>query len=339
MCPARLILLPPGSRERLTGERIAAVYATPAAAEQAAGLAEELAVSLTLLRPHHPAQADPAHANGRPVEAGLADELGMGATLPRAQHPAQADPAQADRWPVEAILREIGDQHRGETVVVVAPELRLGLELPVVIEHEGEGWTVLPTPNEVTLATYERAAERFRESIPTGVNEQLVELFDEIDARLPGGGDVLELGSGTGRDAVELERRGHRVRRTDAAGSFVEMIRADGHDAEHLNALSDDFGGPYDLVFADAVFLHFTPEQLATVLRKAHAAATHLAFTTSEGAGDEWSNRFLDLPRHFTKWQEQPLRAVLADTGWTVLTWQQAQARTSGWYYVMARRT
>jgi SAM-dependent methyltransferase len=224
-------------------------------------------------------------------------------------------------------------------VVVIAPELDLGLTLPAVIEHEGDGWTVQPSPNEVTLATYERAAEQFRDSIPSGPNALLIELFDLIDAHLPDGGDVLELGSGTGRDAVELERRGHRVRRTDAAGSFVDMIRADGHEVDRLNALTDDFGGPYDLVFADAVFLHFTPEQLATVLRKAHVAAGLLAFTTSEGDGDEWSTRYLDLPRHFTSWREQPLRDLLATAGWTVLAWQRGQSTRSGWYYVLARRT
>jgi SAM-dependent methyltransferase len=302
MCPARLILLPPGSRERLTGERIAAVYATPAGEAPATHLAEELGARLTLL-------------------------------------PALADPTRADRRPAEAIVGEIADQHRGETVVVIAPDLDLGLELPAVIEHEGDGWTVQPSPNEVTLATYEQAAEQFRDSIPTGPNTLLIELFDLIDAHLPDGGDVLELGSGTGRDAIELERRGHRVRRTDAATSFVEMIRADGHEAEQLNALTDDFGGPYDLVFADAVFLHFTPGQLATVLSKAHVAAGLLAFTTSEGDGDEWSTRYLDLPRHFTSWQEQPLRDLLAAAGWTVLAWQRGQATRSGWYYVLARRT
>ena len=93
MCPARLILLPPGSRDRLTGERIAQVYATPAAEEAAAQLAEELSAGLTVVQ-----------------------ELS------------------------DAAVQEIADQHRGETVVLVAPEL--GIELPAVIEHEGDGWTV-----------------------------------------------------------------------------------------------------------------------------------------------------------------------------------------------------
>lgn len=294
MCPARLVLLSPGSRERLTGERIAQVYASPAAEESAARLAEELGVRLTVV----------------PVL----------------------------REDAEVVVRDIADQHRGETVVLVAPDLDLGITVPAVIEHEGDGWRVEPSPNEVTLSTYEQAAERFRDSIPQGPNAALIELFDLIDAHLREGGSILELGSGTGRDAIELERRGHRVRRTDAPSSFVEMIRADGYQVDQLNALTDDLGGPYDLVFADAVFLHFTPEQLATVLRKSHAAAEFLAFTTRQGDGDEWSTRHLDLPRHFTMWQEKPLRDLLADCGWTVLAWQRSETSVSGWFYVMARR-
>lgn len=316
MCPARLILLPPGSRDRLTGERVARVYASPAVEEAAARLAQEVGAGLTLLPELEPTGPEQGSTSQAGTEQG-------GTQTVRA----------------ETVVREIADQHRGETVVVIAPRLDLGITLPAVIEHEGGGWIVKPSPNEVTLATYEEAAERFRDSIPRGQNAFLIELFDLIDAHLRTGGSVLELGSGTGRDAVELERRGHRVRRTDAARSFVDMIRADGYEADQLNALTDDFGGPYDLIFADAVFMHFTPDQLAAVLRKARAAAELLAFTTSEGDGDEWSTRYLDLPRHFTMWQEQPLRDLLAQCGWAVLAWQRGQATRGGWYYVLAHRT
>ncbi|WP_132300800.1 bifunctional 2-polyprenyl-6-hydroxyphenol methylase/3-demethylubiquinol 3-O-methyltransferase UbiG [Kribbella sp. VKM Ac-2568] len=241
--------------------------------------------------------------------------------------------------PGDEVLREIADQHRGETVAVIAPTLDLPIALPagrVVIEHDGDGWSILPSANEVTLAAYEQAADRFRESIPRDPNGPLLELLDLAGDRLRPGATVLELGSGTGRDAVELEERGYRVRRTDAAWSFVEMMRADGFEADQLNALVDDFGGPYDVVFADAVFLHFDPDQLAVVLRKAREAAGLLAFTTREGDGDEWSNRYLDLPRHFTMWQEEPLRQLLTDTGWTVLHLERHQSRVGGWFYVLA---
>lgn len=230
-------------------------------------------------------------------------------------------------------LQSIADLHRGETVVVLG--LDLGLRLPAIVEHTADGWTRVPSDNEVTLATYEQAAEAFRESIPKEPNNILIDLLAE---RITPGARILEIGSGTGRDAVELERRGFAVRRTDAAMSFIEMMRADGHEVDRLDALRDDFGGPYDAVFADAVFLHFDRAQLTDVLRKAARAAGVLAFSTREGKGEEWSNRHLDLPRHFVMWEEEPLRELLATTGWSVQELRRHQAKLGGWFNFVATR-
>lgn len=309
MCPARLILLPVGSAENLAGQRIVMVYASRAVAESAEQVACRLGVRLAVV-----------------------PELG--------EVPGESA-SDAVRRSEEA-LSGIADLHRGETVVVVVPGLSLGLEPgsgPVELEHDGYGWTVLPNANAVTLATYEQAAERFRASLPAPTNEPLLEVFALPDAHLQPGANVLELGSGTGRDALELEGLGYRVRRTDAAASFVEMMRADGQQADRLNALTDEFGGPYDLVFADAVFMHFDRDQLAMVLRKASKAGGLLAFSIREGEGDEWSYRHLDLPRHITKWQEPALRQLLTACGWTPLSVLRGQTPVGGWLYVLAQRT
>jgi len=205
--------------------------------------------------------------------------------------------------------------------------------LPAVVEHTGDGWTRVPTDNERTLAAYEQEAERFRDSIPTEPNHQLIDLLD-----IAPGARVLELGSGTGRDALELERRGFVVRRTDATEAFLEMMRADGHPADLLNALTDDFGGPYDAVFADAVFLHFDRAQLPDVLRKAAQAAPVLAFSTTEGQGEEWSSRYLDVPRLFVMWTEDALRDALTATGWSVERLERGAGKFSSWMQVLAVR-
>ena len=254
----------------------------------------------------------------------LADQLGVRLTVV---------PELVDRPDEE--LQAIADLHRGETVVVLG--LDLGLRLPALVEHTGDGWTRVPSDNEVTLAAYEQAAEKFRDSLPRGPSEVTDRWYDRIGEAVAPGASVLEIGSGTGEDAVALEERGYRVRRTDAARSFVEMIRADGFAADQLNAITDELGGPFDLIFADAVFLHFDRAELTTVLRKAHAAATRLAFTTREGEGGEWSNRFLDLPRRFNSWQEQPLRDLLTETGWTITHLERTQTRLgSNWFLVLA---
>ena len=88
------------------------------------------------------------------------------------------------------------------------------------------------------------------------------------------------------------------------------------------------------------MFLHF--DRPAAGLRTAESRtprAEFLAFTTREGEGDEWSNRYLDLPRHFTMWQEQPLRDLLTGAGWNVAGLAApANPSISGWFYVLASR-
>ncbi|TCC21849.1 methyltransferase domain-containing protein [Kribbella speibonae] len=234
----------------------------------------------------------------------------------------------------DAELQSIADLHRGETVVVLG--LDLGLTLPAVVEHTGDGWTRIASDNELTLAAYEQAAGKFRDSIPKEPNHLLIDLLGE---HLAPGGKVLELGSGTGKDAIELESRGYVVHRTDATQAFVDMMRADGYAADRLNAITDDYGGPYDAVYASAVFLHFDRAQLAGVLRKAGRAAPVLAFATREGKGEEWSKRHLDLPRHFVLWQEEPLRDLLIATGWTVVRLERGDSKIGTWFEILATRS
>ena len=253
----------------------------------------------------------------------LAENLGVKLTVvpELTQHP-------------DAELQSIADLHRGETVVVLG--LDLGLKLPAVVEHTGDGWTRVASDNEVTLAAYQQAPEKFRDTIPEDPNNALIEL---LAGRLGPEARVLELGSGTGRDALELERRGYRVRRTDATQAFVDMMRADGYAADRLNAITDDYGGPYDAVYASAVFLHFDRAELTAVLRKSARSAPVLAFATREGKGEEWSNRHLDLPRHFVLWQEDPLRELLTATGWTVVELTRTDSKIGSWFQILATRS
>ena len=193
-------------------------------------------------------------------------------------------------------------------------------------------------PGEVTLATYAAAARRYREQDPAPA-PALVAFLDGL-AGLVGTGHVLELGSGPGRDATRLEERGVRVTRTDATPAFVEMMRADGHEARVLDIRTGELGGPYDAVLAQAVLLHLTRAQFEDVLRRARRAVTDagvLAFTLKEGDGEAWSTAKLDLPRHFTYWREPAVREALGRTGWTVTSLDRVAGRLEPWLYVLAR--
>jgi SAM-dependent methyltransferase len=100
-------------------------------------------------------------------------------------------------------------------------------------------------------------------------------------------GTVLEVGSGTGRDADLIESLGPRVRRTDATQAFLDLQAARGKHGELLDLLTDDLGGPYDAVLAIAVLIHIPREQTQQVLdRIAGALRPGGAFLVSIRGGD-----------------------------------------------------
>jgi len=118
------------------------------------------------------------------------------------------------------------------------------------------------------------------------------------------------------------------------------MLREQGHDAELLEITCDELGEGLDAIFANAVLLHLTPEQLEDLLRRAGRAVRPtglLAFTLKEGDGDLWSDQKLGAPRYFRYWREPELCELLKRTGWTVEAVEHAQGRLEPWLQVICR--
>jgi SAM-dependent methyltransferase len=155
------------------------------------------------------------------------------------------------------------------------------------------------------------------------LNDEVEAELDWLAAAAGAGARVLEIGSAGGRDAIALEERGLTVRRTDVTPAFVELMRSRGFDADVLDPLTDELGGPYDGVWASACLLHVAREDLPVVLgnlARATRTGGALAMSLKEGDGDEWSTHgHVGAPRRFVYWREAPLRAVLDDAGWRVL--------------------
>jgi ribosomal protein S18 acetylase RimI-like enzyme len=192
---------------------------------------------------------------------------------------------------------------------------------------------------ERTLLAYERGADRYTEL----TDDHRAGLVDDLLDLVPVGAHVLELGSGPGRDAAALEAAGVRVDRTDAARSFVDRLRAAGHPARLLDVRGDDWGGPYDAVFANAVLLHVGVDAIDGVLRRALGAVRPggvLAATLKRGEGADWSVRKLRDARHFTYWTEPDLAAAVEAAGWTDVAVRETTTPGAAerWLTVTARR-
>lgn len=199
--------------------------------------------------------------------------------------------------------------------------------------------------NDKTIAAYESHAEAYTAGSPHQLSAETNGWIDRALAQIPPGSTVLELGSGFGRDADYIESKGYHVELTDAAKAFVKLLREQGHQARVLNAITDELGGSYAIIFANAVLLHFTDAAFKTTLAKIYAALHPggiFAFSLQEGAGSAWSDRKLGVPRYFNYWTTETVRPLLAAARFEILelsvdtTDQRQEIR---WLRITARKS
>jgi SAM-dependent methyltransferase len=199
-----------------------------------------------------------------------------------------------------------------------------------------------------TIRSYDADAARYRDAT-TDLPPAIVTAIGRFVGRLPAGGRVLEIGSGSGRDALALEQAGLSVRRTDITPAFADLLREAGHQADQLDPLRDDLADPgapeaaYDGVWANASLLHVDRGDLPTVLARL-ARATRpdgtLFVSVKEGDGEDWSiHGNVTAPRFFTFWRDEPLRSVVDASGWSVQEIVRTQdGDREPWLTVMATR-
>src|SRR5687768_7943848 len=116
----------------------------------------------------------------------------------------------------------------------------------------------MPTNNESTIKAYEEAAQAYIDAHLPHTEGSVKEWLDRALKLVPPGSHILEIGSAHGRDAQYMEDKGYKVDRTDAARSFVDYMASRGKKARYLNLLADDIGSNWQMIYANAVLLHFT---------------------------------------------------------------------------------
>jgi SAM-dependent methyltransferase len=195
--------------------------------------------------------------------------------------------------------------------------------------------------NRQTLNAYAARVQAYVDGTAPEVGGEVKLWIDRLLSGLAPSARMFELGSAFGRDADYIRGRGFVLQCSDAVPGFVALLRARGLEARLFNALTDPLDGPYELIFANAVLLHFTAQELDCVLVKLRAALAPggvLAFSLKQGEGEEWSSAKLDAPRFFRYWRAQDLPARLAAAGFA--RWEIVEARTSrahaDWLFVTA---
>lgn len=290
-------------------------------------------------------EVDPQFPNWDQDETAIAERYGEQDPATVAEELMEAAVAVAERYesvPPDAWGRR-GLRSNGSEFTVES----LGqYHLHDIVHH---AWDVRALVARATVEAYDAHAAAYSEHVAE-MSDQVRAGIERFVARLSPGARVLEIGSGSGRDALELEALGLEVRRTDVTPAFVERLRAGGHEADLLDPLTDDLhdparpGTPYDAVWANASLLHVGRPDLPVVLRRlaeATAPGGLLRAALKEGDGAGWSTHgSVSAPRHFTYWRAEALRAVAQDAGWSVEEVEGYDSAWTGepWLVLWARR-
>lgn len=134
---------------------------------------------------------------------------------------------------------------------------------------------------------------------------------------------MFEVGAGAGEDALALQRLGYRVLATDYVKAFVDQMTGKGIDATTFDATSDDFPIGFDALYANAVFVHFSPQQTKVFLEKAKAilVGPKLVFL-SVIRGDSQERRVgsqVGFERDFQDYTEEMITEVLRECGFGIV--------------------
>lgn len=193
-----------------------------------------------------------------------------------------------------------------------------------------------------TIDSYNPQADNGYPEKTTPISNEIKEWLDLSVASLPRNGKILEIGTGTGRDADYIERTlGLRVLRSDDSEYFLELQSKNGRDPNSLTKLNiaeSPFTKKVDLIIADAVFLYFNDEELDSALQNVIKSLRKngiFAFTVKIGEGEEIVKNNLNTRRYVKYWNRRDLIAKLNEAGFESLV--VSTTKDGKWLHVICR--
>ena len=205
----------------------------------------------------------------------------------------------------------------------------------------------LNKPNDLTLQAYDKNIDSFLHRTPAAYGAPHIALKRWIDTALSYAkpqGSVLEIGSATPRDAMYIRSHGLTVQCSDAAHGFVKHLQSEGEPAIQLNIIEDTAQKTYDVVFANAVFPHFTIQDTEKALgniRKCLNPGGILAFNVKQGEGDEWVNEKMHDQRYIHYWQPYEIYEKVINAGYEIIQLEdgiEGDMPTHIWTRVIAQK-
>ncbi|MCR5743314.1 MAG: class I SAM-dependent methyltransferase [Lachnospiraceae bacterium] len=161
---------------------------------------------------------------------------------------------------------------------------------------------------DVNVGYYDKHASEFIEAT---VDARVDALYARFRALIPAGGDILDLGCGSGRDSRYFASEGYRVVAADPSEAMCEYARAYAQvEVRQLGAQELSYDCEFDGVWACSSLLHVPETEMALALQRVWRALRPggvLYASWKYGRG-----KCVRGERTFTDMDEESLRSVLA---------------------------
>lgn len=168
-------------------------------------------------------------------------------------------------------------------------------------------------PRENTLVTYNNNIDAYISNTISEPSEILKNRIDKSLEWLSLDSSILEVGTWGGRDADYIESRWFHILRSDGAQSFVDYHKNMWKEILLYNVVSDELPGKYDLIFADAVLLHFPHDLTKRILEKRKNHLTPLGKISRCAQEGEWEalKENKNMQRYFYFRSEAEVREMM----------------------------
>jgi len=183
------------------------------------------------------------------------------------------------------------------------------------------GRAVARDPKEIVARGYDAIALRYAEWAGR-IDSPALEWLRDLDARLPDGADVLELGCGRGVPGTRELARRHRVTGVDISAVQVALARHHVPEASfvHADAVELDVApGSLDAVVALFFFSHVPVAEQGDLVGRIGSwlkdAGLVLATFAAGEAGEEIDDDWLGAPMFFASLGSEAYPPLLRDSG------------------------
>jgi SAM-dependent methyltransferase len=188
--------------------------------------------------------------------------------------------------------------------------------------------------NNPTIDTYNKYAQAYDQEVIDFWDNFPKKIVDDFCAALPGN-TVLDLGSGSGRDALLLREHGLQVTCVDGSEAMVAMTKSLGF-VSHLMDFSELAfePGSFDGAWAYTSLIHIPKDQAGGVLRHVHELLRPkgvLLFGAINGEGERIVERktMPDTQRFFRFYTPDELQGLVETAGFVFLSQENYQPHNS----------